>query len=210
MVRIFGLIYTLVVSVGAFIHTINRNRENEENKTLYKRPDGLTYLDVKGQTRFLSNDEPAFYFYRNGDYILEDMSGRIHRNFSEEQRIEKRNKRKQEALSKNESTYCVDDNDHRHDWYCRGKRFKDFETGDVYVIRLIKFKYYYMNVANGMVVRETDYQKQLDERKRKNNIKPYLFEGIDIEEFNENQKTVQDKNMLYRDFEYSIDCDMWK
>lgn len=208
--KIFGLIYTIVVSIGAFFHTANVNKENEENKIRYRQPDGLTYFDVNGRTRFLSNNELAFYRHRNGDYVLEDMAGRVYRNFSEEQRIKECNERKEKALSNSETTYCIDNNDHRHDWVCKGKRFKDFETGDIYVVRFLKFKYYYINISNGMIVRETDYQRKLDEYKKMKNAKIYSFEGVDIEEFNEKQKTVQDKNKLYRDYDYTSDCDMCK
>lgn len=72
----FGLIYTMVMSVGSLFHTMRNNMENEENKTRFRQPDGLTYLDIKGQTRFLSNNALAFYTYAtNGDYILKDIHG---------------------------------------------------------------------------------------------------------------------------------------
>lgn len=208
--NIFGLIYTIIVSIGALFHIINENLENEENKEIYKHKDGMTYIDTRGRSRLLSNNELVFYTYdKNGDYVLEDISGNIYKNFSKEERENELNKRIKKALDNSETTYCVDDDNHRKDWVCKGKRFKDFQSGDVYVIRYIKHKYYYMDISNGMIVRKTDWQIRKDEDTDKN-IKTYLDDYLDIELFNQKQKEIQNQQMLFRDFEYNISCDYYK
>ncbi len=208
--NIFGLIYTIIVSIGALFHIINENLENEENKEIYKHKDGMTYIDTRGRSRLLSNNELVFYTYdKNGDYVLEDISGNIYKNFSKEERENELNKRIKKALDNSETTYCVDDDHHRKDWVCKGKRFKDFQSGDVYVIRYIKHKYYYMDISNGMIVRKTDWQIRKDEDTDKN-IKTYLDDYLDIELFNQKQKEIQNQQMLFRDFEYNISCDYYK
>ena len=207
VMKIFGIIYTIIVSIGAFFHSINKSIDNEKNKTIYKHPNGMTYIDTKGRSRLLSNDELVFYTYdRNGNYVLEDVSGHIYRNFSEEKRSQELNERKEKAMSNKETTYCIDDDNHRKDWVCKGKRFKDFKTGEIYVIRYIKYKYYYINISNGMIVRKTDWQIKQD----KKNIKKYLNDYLDIETFNKKQKNIQNKQMLFRDFEYNSSCDYYK
>ena len=66
---------------------MKETKENKECKNIYKHKDGLTYTDSKGSTRLISNDELVFYTHdKNGDYILENMSGYVYRNFSEEKR----------------------------------------------------------------------------------------------------------------------------
>jgi hypothetical protein len=199
VVEILGLIYTIIVSVGAFFHSILDNIENEKCKSKYEHPNGITYVDVKGRTRLLSNDELVYYVNNsNGDYVLEDESGNIYKNFSEEQRKQKNNERKNEAINKKETTFCIDDNNYCKDWICKGKRFKDLNTGDIYVIRYINYKYYYMNISNGMIIRKTDWQIKKD--MSKSDYEKRWDVDINIEEFNEKQKTIQKKVLLYRDF----------
>lgn len=204
----FGLIYSLVVSAGCVLHKINENRENEENKIKFRHPNGLTYVDTKGRSRLISNNEVVFYTHdRNGDYVLENMSGHVYKNFSKEKRDKELSERIIVASQNNETTYAIDENKHEHDWFCKARRFKDFKTGDVYIIRRINYKYYYMNIANGMVVRKTDWQIKYDEANKNNR---FAFKDINIEEFNEKQKTISDKYMLYREFEYNDCCNIYK
>ena len=205
----FGLIYTIFVSIGAIFHSSKENKENEKGKTLFKQPNNLTYIDTKGRSRLLSNDEIVFYTHdKYGDYVLEDESGYVYENFSEEKRIKELNKRKEKALKNAETTYCIDDNNHRKDWTCKGKRFVDFKTGDIYVIRYINYKYYYMNISNGMLVRKTDWQINQDELKK--NIKTYLNDNLNIDDFNEKQIDVKNESLLFRDFDYNSSCDRYK
>lgn len=204
-----GFIYFAVIGVGLFIHFMNENKENEENKKHYRHPDGLTYIDNKGRSRLLSNDKLVFYTHdKNGDYILEDVSGHVYRNFSEEKREKWMNDEKKRAIEGKESTYCLDDNNHRKDWTCRGKRFVDFKTGNIYVIRYIKYKYYYMDISTGLLVRKTDWQIKQDELQQGRRL--YLDNNLDVEAFNARQRLVQDRHMLFRDFEYNSSCDYYK
>lgn len=209
MINIFGLIYTLFVSVGVFFHKLNEKNENKKNKINFRSADGLTYIDSKCRSRLLSNDKQVLYTYdKNGDYILKDMSGHVYKNFSQEKRERELNERIYEAKNKNETTYCIDDNDHRNDWECKGKRFKDFKTGDIYIIRYINYKYYYMNISNGLLVRETDWQIKQN-RLNKDRVK-YLNDNLDIIIFNEKQKTITNKCLLYRNYDYNYWCDRYK
>lgn len=207
MIKIFGLIYTLIVSIGALFHQINETNKNKENKTKYIHPNGLTYIDHKGYSRLVSNDELVFYNNKNGDYVLENANGYVYKNFSEEKRIKKLEENTRTARENNETTYCIDDNEHKHDWFCKGKRFKDFETGKIYIIRCINYKYYYMDIDTGMVIRKTDWQIKEDERKKGDK---FHFKDIDIEEFNKKQETIENKRMLYREFDYNCNCNLYK
>jgi hypothetical protein len=203
---IFGIIYTLITSIGALFYLKDENNENKKNRKLYKHPNETTYIDTKGRSRLLSNNELVFYTHdKNGDYILENVSGHVYRNFSEEERNRSMKREKTKALNNNETTYCIDSNKHKNDWTCKGKRFKDFKTGDIYVIRYINYKYYYMNVKNGMIIRKTDWQIKHD----KNNIKSYLND-LDIESFNRKQMETSNKQILYRNFDHNYFCDCYK
>lgn len=204
-----GFIYFAVIGVGLLIHFINENKENEENKKRYRHPNGLTYIDNKGRSRLLSNDKLVFYTHdKNGDYILEDVSGHVYRNFSEEKRVKWLNDEKKRAIENKESTYCLDDNNHRKDWTCKGKRFVDLKTGNIYVIRYIKYKYYYMDISTGLLVRKTDWQIKKDDLQQ--GCRLHLDNNLNVEAFNERQRLVQDRHMLFRDFEYNSSCDYYK
>ena len=206
----FGLIYTIIASIGIYFNSIKNNIENEKNKIKYRHKDGLTYTDIKGHSRLLSNNKLVFYTYdKNGDYILKDIDGHIYRNFSKEQREKEFNERKEEAIKNGATTYCIDDDPHRNDWTCKGKRFRDFKTGDIYIIRSLNCKYYYMDISTGLIVRKTDWQRKRDEEYLRKNIKTFNKE-IDINEFNKKQMTIQDKGMLYRNFDYNSSCDYYK
>lgn len=199
-----GITYAIIVSIGSFFYTVKNNNENEKNKEKYRHPNGMTYIDIKGRSKLISNNELVFYTHdKNGDYILEDASGNVYRNFSKEERKQRLNERKKNSQNNNETTYCIDDDKHQNDWICKGKRFKDFQTGDIYVVRCINYKYYYMNISNGMVVRKTDWQIKQEDKKT------YL-KDLDIDSFNRNQGRITNKQLLYRNFDYNYFCDRYK
>jgi len=201
----FGLIYTALTTLGIITNEIKESLDNKECKEKYKNIDGLTYTDSKGHSRMLSNNKMVFYTHNsNGDYILEDLSGNVIKNFSLEKRMQKQAELKQIALNEKASTYCIDENSHRNDWICQGKRFKDIKTGEIYVIRCIDYKYYYMNINNGFIVRKTDWQIA---KEQKGEICKYLNKDLDIDSFNEKQKLVKDRSKLFRNFQYDSSCD---
>ena len=200
----------MIVSVGSIFYKINRNKENEQNKKQFKHPDGLTYVDTNGNSRFLSNNELAFYTYKKGDYVVEDYKGNIYKNFTEEKRQSHFEELKNTAIRNNETTYCIDDDNHKNDWNCKGKRFKDFRTGDVYVIRCIKNSYYYLNIENGMIVRKTDWQLNRD-KDMKGSVMYYDdIHYVDIKELNNKRRNTQDKQEFYLDYKYNANCDSYK
>lgn len=203
-----GLVYTIIISIGLIVHFINEYKENKNTKHIYKHKNGLTYVDLKGNNRLLSNNKLVFYVHnKNGDYVLEDEEGNVYKNFSEEEKTKKLNNNKEKALKNNKSTYCLDDDSHKNDFICKGKRFVDLETGDIYVIRYINYKYYYMNIVNGQIVRKTDWQIKRDEAVDK---KTYLQDDLNIEEFNNKQKNIENQALLFRNFDYFSSCDYYK
>ena len=215
MITILGLLYTIGVSIGALIHKSNENFDNDQARKRAQAKGEITYLDRRGNNRFVSNNELAFYTTKKGDWVVEDIHGRVHKNFTQERRDAECVKKKHEALANNETTYCIAEyNNYRLDgklhMECYGSRFKDFETDEVYVIRFLNHKYYYMRISDAMIVRETDWQIKQDKYKKENNIKIYDFEGINIEEFNEKQKTVKDNYGKYLNHKYNGICDWYK
>lgn len=205
----FGIIYSLLLSAGVVKNKIEEKIENDKCKVMYENSDGLTYTDSKGHSRLMSNNEMVFYgLDKNGDYVLENLSGNIIKNYSLEKRNNKLNKEKQLAIETTASTYCIDNDNHKNDWICQGKRFKDIKTGDIYVIRCIKHKYYYMDIKNGFLVRKTDWQIQKDKTEITHRLLNY---DVDINEFNKNQKAISNKpHLLFRNFDYNTTYDYYK
>ena len=65
-----------------------------------------------------------------------------------------------------------------------------------------------MRLDNGMLVRKTDYQIAYDEKCKTKGL--WNFKDVDIESFNEKQKTVTDQYSLYREWEYNYSCNIYK
>lgn len=202
----FGFLFLLICIVMYFL---KESIENAECKKKYANSDGLTYIDSKGRSRLVSNNKLVFYTHdKNGDYILEDIGGYVYKNFSEEERQEQKNINVDTAIKNGKSTYCEDENEHKKDWYCKGRRFIDLKTGERYVIRCIQGKYYYMDISTGLLVRKTD--KQLEEERDRSEEWAYNCKEIDMDKFNEKQKEINDKTMLYRDYDYNFRCDSYQ
>lgn len=173
----FGLIYSLIVGTGLEGHSIMDKVENDNRRVNNVDPDEMTYLDTKGKTRFVSDNKQAFYQTINGDMCLVDAKGNIRKNCTADKREEKRNASYEKAIANGETTYCIDEREHRFE-HPQGQRFKDLKTGDVYLIRRIRGKYYYIDFKTGDVVRKTDDQLKEDK------ILGTTPHEIDIEKFN--------------------------
>jgi len=201
----WGLFYTGFISVGLLIDKCKKIKRNKHCKFKYKNVDNLTYTDIQGKTRLLSDDKLVFYITNsNGEYILEDINGNLIKNFSKENEDKSLNELKEISIFAQNSTYCIDKNTHKYDRIKKGKRFKDFETGEIYIVRCINYKYYFMNINTGLLVRETDWQKQYN--LQTDDLKKYK-KGVDIESFNNNQKNIDDEELLFREFDYNCSCD---
>ena len=202
----WGLFYSTFISIGVIINKFKKEKENKDCKILYRNIDNLTYTDREGKTRLLSDDSLVFYVLKKkGEYILEDATGKTIYNFSNSKREKKIKKNKEEAVLNKKSTYCIDDNSHKYDWIKKGKRFKDLETGNIYIIRYINHKFYFMDINTGFLIRETDWQKQSD-YKKKNNQNNY---GVNIKQFNNKQKEIKNLTLLFREFDYNSSCDYY-
>ena len=209
----FGFIYSVFASVAAFIGYAKDCQENNENKVKFRSQDGLTYIDTRGNDRLISTNEMVFYTMRNGDYVLIDAHSRVIKNYTEEKRQKALSERIAIASKNGSTVYAISEDRHERDWYCKGTRYKDFKTGEIYVVRQINGRYYYLNLSNGMIVRRTDWQRQEDEKNKDNEIYQMYERDVyylDIDQFNEKQKTVTDKYSLYRNWEYSLLCDIFQ
>lgn len=158
----FGIIYTLS---SLFLKSIGVLKEDCDNKYIKRNQndnDLPTWTDIRGNERLKSNGHIAVYGVGNkscpNDYTLTDIqTGRIIKNYSSEDRDSRIKNEYEKRKQQGYSTYCCDFNNHLND-SIKGRRYKDFNTGQVFVIRDFCFRYYYVDILTGVIVRETDYQ----------------------------------------------------
>lgn len=183
-----GIIYLFLLLGTNCILKASDAIENEQNKINYRHLDGLTYTDNKGRSRLLTNNHIAVYSKYNknciGDYTLQDcVTGQIIKNFSQEES----NKKHIEFIKKfngdGKTTYSIDEENYKkhNDIFFWGQRFIDKETKDVYVIREFEYRYYFMDIHTGYLIRETDYSANIQFK-----IKDMTY--LDLNEINKMQK----------------------
>lgn len=192
---ILGMLYPFYVA-GMFAKDgYERSKMNEQSLSDARRDRCETYLFKTSsgwEQRLTSNNHRSeSRMLTNGDRVLYDIDSKVVvRNYSAEQRAENsyiNEAKKKEAENEGKTVYLVDRDGHENfyiydpqsrrsvcDVY--GMRYKDFKTGQIYVIRCVNDKksygpyvYYYMNVSTGMFVRKTDGQIEIDKKFLKKN-----------------------------------------
>lgn len=170
----FGILYSVIMSIGGLGHNIAKNIEASERKDKAKNSYDHTYYDKKGKRILIDNNKWVCSAIRNGDRVLEDVKTRqVYRNFSEEQRERSEIERKQEAIKNNKTVYLYQYNkDVPHSDLWKGDRYKDIKTGEIYVIRKRHVDLYhgigevllYLNISTGKFVRKADEQIERDKK----------------------------------------------
>ena len=220
----FALFYTAfmaVTSIGSGAKAAIENHKLKQ-KALNEKRTGKNllnvYADYKGALRDLTTNE-----LRTADHIscendgrdayLRDQNGNPIRNLSEERRLARM--RQAKAHNSEGRTVCK--------WKPNvpkviegpaGEQYKDMHTGKIYVCRLINLnnkRYapndtgnFYMDIETGLLVRETDGQKQ---RRRHGNY-DVSYEEITrfIKDFNDKQKGdgyfLQGRKIKCKDYYY--------
>lgn len=214
----FGLFYYIAVGLGLSLEKASDYKFSQEDRERARKKGQETYLDNRGRRRLVSTNERVHETtLSNGDRVLKYYNKKdIIHNYSDEKYKKGMEKNKREALQKGKSTYCitvcgVPRADHTEVFYrndngyvrnpeeIRGYRFKDFKTGNIYVIRKVKGRYYFMDITNGHLVRETDYQKEETAKYDKYDLN--IHPGVNITEFNKKKDRYKKENYEYVSFE---------
>lgn len=164
----FGLLAGAVLEIARGISGIGCTIENAKGKQRGREREANgqnpshTYYDRKGVERDLITNEIRRTSRQDGDKVLTNKYGEVVRNFSQEER--EANLAIAKMFPKPYVT-VIPWGDAPHKAECKGKRYKDIETGDIYVVREIPVtgsitqKYgYYMNATTGDYVRPCDYE----------------------------------------------------
>jgi hypothetical protein len=180
------------------------------------------FHDYSGNMRDVKTDEIVDRRWNEKDFVVVyRKTGRV-RNLTEEKEIVRiiEEKEKYENSELKTAGIWKEFQDHYGD-YCSGicgQRYVDYETGLLMVVREIDGFHFYMDL-NGNLIRETDGQKYLDQKKRPpeegiEKRKEKYKEIIDL--FNETQKNRKGKvlnseffynNLRNRDYPVELDLE---
>lgn len=192
MPGLFGLIYTtcmLAIKAGV---SIKENYENEKYRQKAIKDKEQVYVDSKGNVCFAKDGKKVMYSneylygYNNPpNKVLKYVdSEEIIRNFSQEDKDETETYYFNEAKKLNRTAYRIGG---KYDNYCnvgssepKGYRYKDINTGNIYVIREFNGIRFYMDIKNGFLIRKTDGQLEREKKhkKTKENIHPLLKDFV--------------------------------
>lgn len=179
----FGIFYALGLAIATIVSGTSSMLENKYqiDKAKKARAKGNNkyniYTDRRGAIRDiesgqLRNIDPITVEKEGMDQYVRDIYGNPIRNLSAERRIEriqessKDPKRtvslwKEGSTTRNAGFECHP--------YCTGKQYRDLKNGNIYVCRMLSFPdevirnggygKFYMDIRNGLLVRECDSQK---------------------------------------------------
>lgn len=200
---LFGLFYTMFVGGTKCALGVKTNAENEKKRKEAISKGTETYVDNKGCLRLVSNNKKVMktYVYNKfsggeyKDYVLKYVdSNIIVRNYSREKRRFSEEKKYAIAKEFGKTVYRLgDDRDSYIKTNLPGYRYKDLNTGDIYVIRQLNGVLFYMDINTGLFIRETDgeIEKRNDERAYHHDKKEYEMLR---QKMNKSQQEYFDKN----------------
>lgn len=214
MAGLFGFLYTaFTLGVKAAV-SVKENSENNKYKQEAIQKGEMIYINSKGDACSTKDGRKVMYAneYLHGynnppDKVLKYVgTDEIIRNFSKEDRDETEIYFYNEAKKLNRTAYRIGG---KNDNYCnvgvgkpKGYRYKDMETGDIYVIREFNGIRFYMDINTGLLIRKTDGQLKREEKygKPEDKLSPLLKDIV-----NNTMKTANQDLLAYQKKYASID-----
>lgn len=176
----FGLMFMFFAGIILMIEAVKKGLETDRRRDEARRFHDDSYFDAEGKERLTENNHYGGlsnkYYWRGeelkklndelnyieeGDQILRDfVTGKELKNYSRERRIENLNKFLKNPGEK--SVLAYPPYEHKpHDSFndiCKGYRYIDIQTHDLYVIRRGKYGEYFMRIKDGRFIRAIDRQ----------------------------------------------------
>lgn len=116
---------------------IKRSHEDDISKLLHSSKDNLTYIDSRGRMRLKSNNHIVVYTIEHNHHVLKDLKTfEILKDYTYEKQQKEYEKSKAKAIAEGKRIFCIDFDTHTHD-KINGMRYKNMDTGEIYVIRQI-------------------------------------------------------------------------
>lgn len=163
---LFGLFYTVFVVGAKGVKAIKSKNENEKRRIDSIVKGNETYIGDDGCQRLNSNNQKVMqtYVYKTTpygeyrDYVLKQVgSNNIIKNYSEEKRNKEELQNYYNATLEGKTVYRLGTlRDNYYKSAINGYRYKDINTGTVYVIRTLNGVKFYMDIGTGEFIRETD------------------------------------------------------
>lgn len=196
-----GIFFAATALIASGFNSLGNWLDDENTRLKAKNAGRKYYYDKRSCMREVDTNKPV-YFYTNmdGDYVQTDpRTGTVVRNITQEKNAKREAELKQIALDKGYETYQIGGKfeDHSLD-KCKGFRYKDIKTGDIYVIRSIRKSYYYLRVKDGQFIRELERNPSSSYfHSRNNDIDDYNFAENYIKEINKKNMEYFTKNKLH-------------
>lgn len=123
-----------------------------------KHPDQIYYFDHRGIVRFKPTGECCYFTHLdNGDRVLASMDTlKPIYNLTRTELEEKAKESKQKAIEEGKSVYLYDNRFNRASGMVTGRLYRDVETDEEYIIRLVGFYRYYIKTSDFSLVRIID------------------------------------------------------
>lgn len=169
----FGILYTIYSALGITGHKAKEAYHAEVRKQKAINNNDDTYTDAKGKTRYIKNDRWVCFSQVNGHRVLKDcLNDKVYIDYTENNENERCIKEKAEAIKQGNTVYLfIEERNISKSDPWKGHRYKDIETGKVYVIRkcLVNASSndwceFYVDISNGMYIRKTDLQVEKDKK----------------------------------------------
>lgn len=152
----FGAVFIFGLLIYAIIHFFHNVREDYDGRQRYYDPSSNTYLSYDGTRRNINNGAYRFIYHKNGDRYMEgDDVGVV--NLSQQER-EKEYERLKSNHDDDKTTmfYAKDSSED----IIKGARYRDLNTGEIYVLRDDKEHNQFYVTLNNKVVRFSDTEKR--------------------------------------------------
>jgi hypothetical protein len=158
-----GILYLLFYGSVSGINKIRQDINNINKRYEAKQKKYLTYYGKNGE-RLVNNDRPVYRKTINGEKLLVDLyTGKIYKNFSEEERQNKEN----DAYKLGKTVISVSYDEIQE--YNRKERFnaksinvkpqyKDIKTRKYYLSVFVNGLTFYMDIITGKIIRLADNQ----------------------------------------------------
>lgn len=168
-----------------------RNRGLNNNKLFFHKADGTKqkyWIDRKGAMRLEdSNRHVSIHTdIESGDAVVIDVKNRnVLTNLTQNARNRYEKKHREIAIKNGRTVYPIEENKHIGD-IIKGRRFRDINTGEIYVIRRIFGTDWYMRVSDGIFIK-TVWDERYDTKK-------VFHTGETIEDINNKQRKKRKDN----------------
>lgn len=163
---LFGLFYTIFVGGARGVKNIKISIENEKRRSQAISEGREKYLDDVGCERLVSDNTRVISTTlwndcsdgQEGDRVLKRIDNNsVVKNYTKEERDKSEKNSFSKAKAEGKTVYRLGTwLDNHYKSKIHGYRYKDFDTGAIYIIRAFNGVRFYMDIQTGQLIRETD------------------------------------------------------